>query len=46
LVVGNVIWNPGWRAFAFKPDGWNLDAAALREIAKFIDGQEQVRKQP
>lgn len=45
LVVGNVTYNPRWRAFAFKPDGWELDSSALREIAKFLDDQEQIWKQ-
>jgi hypothetical protein len=43
LVVGNVVWNRAWDAFAFKPDGWCLDSVAMREIAKFLDEQESLR---
>jgi hypothetical protein len=42
--MGYIVWNRHWQAFAFKPETWQLDAAALREIVKFLDEQEQIRR--
>ena len=45
VIVGYVRWNPAWRLFSFEPGAYKLDSSSLREIAKFLDEQEQLRGQ-
>ena len=45
LIVGAVRFNPAWQTFAFEPGGYKLDASSMREIAKFLDQQHQLRGQ-
>ena len=45
LIVGSVRWNKGWQTFSFQANPYDLDSAALREIAKFLEEQDQIRGQ-
>jgi hypothetical protein len=45
LIVGRVEWREPWGCFSFCPTEDRLDATALREIAKFLDEQDQLRGQ-
>jgi hypothetical protein len=45
VLVGDVVWRAAWSIYAFEPAGQTLDATTLREIAKFLDDQMQIRAQ-
>jgi hypothetical protein len=45
VIVGFVEWRESWGAFGFQANSYHLDAVALREIAKFLDDQDQLRGQ-
>ena len=45
LIVGSVRWNSRWNAFSFQANPYDLDSTALREIAKFLDEQDQLKRQ-
>jgi len=44
-IVGAVRFNPGWNMFSFESAGLRLDSASMREIAKFLDEQDGLRRQ-
>jgi hypothetical protein len=45
VVIGNVHWRAAWSMYSFEPVAQGLDASALREIAKFLDEQMEIRSQ-